>query len=130
MSQPTVHTIDLNFLGAREAIAAYAVADEDGITLVECGPFSTHDHLLAGLDALGFSPEDVHTLLLTHIHFDHAGAAWWWADRGVKVWVHPVGLKHMIDPTRLYDSARRIYGDKMERLWGKWNESIRCGSKR
>jgi glyoxylase-like metal-dependent hydrolase (beta-lactamase superfamily II) len=119
MPHPVIHTIDLHFLGAKEAIAAYAIEDSDGLTLVECGPFSTHNHLLEGLKSLGFTPEDVHTLLLTHIHFDHAGAAWWWAENGVKVWVHPVGLKHMIDPTRLYDSARRIYGDKMESLWGK-----------
>lgn len=119
MSIPVIHTIDLNFLGAKEAIAAYAVEDQTGVTLVECGPFSTHEYLLRGLKDRGLSADDVHTLLLTHIHFDHAGAAWWWAQRGVQVFVHPVGLKHMIDPTRLYDSARRIYGDKMESLWGE-----------
>lgn len=115
-----IHTIDLKFLNEPAAIAAFAVEDDAGITLVECGPFSTKDQLLAGLEAAGLNPNRVHTLLLTHIHFDHAGAAWWWAQRGVRVYVHPKGLKHMIDPTRLYSSAARIYGeDKMEELWGK-----------
>ncbi|MBC6993463.1 MBL fold metallo-hydrolase [Neolewinella lacunae] len=117
---PNIHTVDLHFLGESAAIAAFAIEDADGLTLVECGPFSTHDHLLAGLSALGFRPEEVHTLLLSHIHFDHAGAAWWWAQQGTHVYVHPRGLKHMLDPTRLYGSAARIYGeDNMERLWGR-----------
>lgn len=74
---------------------------------------------MAALDKLGVAPAAVHTLLLTHIHFDHAGAAWWWAQQGAKVYVHPRGLKHMIDPSRLYQSATMIYGDRMEELWGK-----------
>jgi glyoxylase-like metal-dependent hydrolase (beta-lactamase superfamily II) len=118
MSQ--IETIDLRFLGESAAIAAFAVRDERGVTLVECGPFSTHDTLIAGLAAVGIQPTDVHTLLLTHIHFDHAGAAWWWARQGARVYVHPKGLKHMLDPTRLYGSAARIYGEEnMEKLWGK-----------
>ncbi|TXF89761.1 MBL fold metallo-hydrolase [Neolewinella aurantiaca] len=118
-----IHTIDLQFLNEPEAIAAFAIEDSGGYTLVECGPFSTHDNLIAGLKAKGISPGDVHTLLLTHIHFDHAGAAWWWAKRGAKVYVHPKGLKHMINPGRLYGSAARIYGEEnMEKLWGRMEE--------
>ena len=117
---PTVHTIDLGFQGQPAAIAAFAVEDAAGVTLVECGPHSTHDNLIAGLKAVGIGAKDVHTLLLTHIHFDHAGSAWWWARQGTRVYVHPLGLKHMIDPTKLYASAARIYGEEnMEELWGK-----------
>ncbi|MBB4078063.1 glyoxylase-like metal-dependent hydrolase (beta-lactamase superfamily II) [Lewinella aquimaris] len=114
-----IHTIDLHFLDTPHSIAAFAVADDAGYTLVECGPYSTHDRLIGGLKELGIEPEQVHTLLLSHIHFDHAGAAWWWAERGTQVYVHPRGLKHMIDPTRLYGSAKQIYGDRMEELWGE-----------
>ncbi|WP_116124319.1 MBL fold metallo-hydrolase [Lewinella sp. IMCC34183] len=114
-----VTTLDLHFLGSPSSIASFAIADADGYTLVECGPFSTHDKLLAALKAENIDPARVHTLLLTHIHFDHAGAAWWWARQGTQVYVHPRGLRHMIDPERLYDSARQIYGDRMEKLWGK-----------
>lgn len=120
---PKIHTIDLKFLNEPAAIAAFAVEDAAGVTLVECGPYSTHDNLIAGLKEVGINQGDVHTLLLSHIHFDHAGAAWWWAQRGTRVYVHPRGLKHMIDPTRLYASAARIYGDEnMEKLWGKMDK--------
>ena len=120
---PKIHTIDLEFLGEKAAIAVYAIEDAAGVTLVECGPFSTHENLLAGLKNAGLNVGDVHTILLTHIHFDHAGSAWWWARRGARIYVHPNGLKHMIDPTKLYASAARIYGeDEMERLWGKMDK--------
>jgi glyoxylase-like metal-dependent hydrolase (beta-lactamase superfamily II) len=58
---------------------------------------------------------------LTHIHFDHAGAAGSLVERwpDLRVYVHERGAKHMADPTRLYNSARRLYGDDMERLWGE-----------
>ncbi|MGB3798675.1 MAG: MBL fold metallo-hydrolase [Lewinella sp.] len=114
-----INTIDLKFLDKPKSIAAFCVSDDDGYTLVECGPYSTHEELLDGLAELDISPKEVHTLLLTHIHFDHAGAAWWWAGKGTKIYVHPRGRKHMIDPERLYSSAKQIYGDRMEELWGK-----------
>ena len=114
-----INVIDLDFLGKPKSIAAFAVEDEEGYTLVESGPYSTHENLVAGLAEQNIDPAQVHTLLLSHIHFDHAGAAWWWARQGTQVYVHPRGLKHMIDPERLYNSARQIYGDQMEKLWGK-----------
>lgn len=114
-----VHTIDLNFLNAGEAIATYVIPTENGAALVECGPHSTLDTLLKGLDKLGLKPTDIHTLLLTHIHFDHAGAAWWFAQQGTNVYVHPRGYKHLLNPERLYESARMIYQDKMDELWGE-----------
>lgn len=114
-----IHTIDLNFLQAGEAIAAYVVPTDNGAVLIECGPHSTLPTLLAGLERLGLRPEDIHTLLLTHIHFDHAGAAWWFAAKGTNVYVHPRGYKHLLAPERLYESARMIYRDKMDELWGR-----------
>jgi glyoxylase-like metal-dependent hydrolase (beta-lactamase superfamily II) len=114
-----IATIDLKFLGRPHAIAAFAVPDESGYTLVECGPYSTHRNLIAGLKEVHIDPERVHSLLLTHIHFDHAGAAWWWARQGTQVYVHPRGYRHMVDPDRLYQSAKQIYGDRMEELWGE-----------
>ncbi|MEX0884280.1 MAG: MBL fold metallo-hydrolase, partial [Cyclobacteriaceae bacterium] len=67
----------------------------------------------------GFKPEDIKQVLLTHIHFDHAGAAWKLADCGADIYVHPLGLPHLADPSKLWDSAERIYGDEMQKLWGK-----------
>jgi glyoxylase-like metal-dependent hydrolase (beta-lactamase superfamily II) len=56
--------------------------------------------------------------LVTHIHLDHAGAAGWWAAQGATVYVHHFGAQHLIDPGKLMASAGRIYGDKMDSLWG------------
>jgi glyoxylase-like metal-dependent hydrolase (beta-lactamase superfamily II) len=74
--------------------------------------------LEAALANEGLSPRNVTHVLLTHIHLDHAGAAGWLARQGAKVYVHPVGAPHMLNPEKLIASATRIYGDRMETLWG------------
>lgn len=114
----TVHTLDLKFLGLERAIAVFVVEGPEGLALVETGPHSTHEHVLALLKARGWHLSDFRHVFLSHIHFDHAGAAWAWARAGATVYVHPVGLPHLAAPEKLYQSARRIYGDDMERLWG------------
>ena len=115
-----IHTLDLNFLDTPRVIAAYALTGPGGVALIESGPGSTLPALLAGLAAHGIRPADVRDVLLTHIHLDHAGAAGWWARQGAVIHVHPLGAPHLIDPARLLDSARRIYGDQMEQLWGEF----------
>ena len=86
--------------------------------LVETGPGSTLETLLAALAERGIAPVDVRHVLVTHIHLDHAGAAGWWAGQGATVYVHPFGAPHLIDPSKLIASARRISKDDMEPLWG------------
>jgi glyoxylase-like metal-dependent hydrolase (beta-lactamase superfamily II) len=84
--------------------------------LVDVGPESAQHTLL---DALG---DDVpRALLLTHIHFDHAGAAGALVRRWphLEVWVHERGAPHLANPERLVSSARRLYGDAFDRLWGE-----------
>ena len=115
---PDVSTIDLQFLGHPRAIAAYLVRAGDDLALIECGPHSTHEHLLSGLRQAGVTPSDIRHVLLTHIHLDHAGGAWWWAEQGAMIHVHPFGEQHLADPVKLISSATRIYGDQMDRLWG------------
>ncbi len=114
-----IHTIDLFYLGNPNAIASYLIESEAGPILVETGPRTCVDALTAGLAKHGYKPSDVKHILLTHIHFDHAGGAGWWAQQGAHIYVHNIGAKHMIDPSRLYASALRIYGDKMETLYGE-----------
>jgi glyoxylase-like metal-dependent hydrolase (beta-lactamase superfamily II) len=58
-------------------------------------------------------------VFLSHIHFDHAGAAWRFAELGATIYVHPRGVQHLIDPAKLIASATRIFGDDMQRLWGQ-----------
>lgn len=114
-----IHTIDLVFQGLPGNIAAFLVETPAGPALVETGPHSTLARLRDGLQAHGVQAEDVRHVFLTHIHLDHAGAAWWFARQGATIYVHPRGSRHLAGPERLMESARRIYQDKMDELWGE-----------
>ena len=116
-----IHIIDLKFLEEKEAIASFLIETSIGPVLIETGPESTFENLKAGIEKTGFQVEDIKHVLLTHIHFDHAGAAWKFAELGSKIYVHPVGFPHLAAPEKLWNSALQIYGDDMERLWGKMN---------
>jgi len=120
MAKTDVVTLDLNFQGMAQAIAVFLIRHADGAVLVECGPGSTVEALTAGLAAHGLLPRDVTHVLLTHIHLDHAGAAGWLASQGARIYVHPVGAPHMLNPEKLLRSAKRIYGDEMQSLWGEF----------
>jgi glyoxylase-like metal-dependent hydrolase (beta-lactamase superfamily II) len=120
MAETRVVTLDLNFQGMARSIAAYLIRRGDAIVLVECGPGSTIGALQAALAQEGLRVSDVTHVLLTHIHLDHAGAAGWMAAQGSLIHVHPVGAPHLMAPEKLLRSARRIYGDQMETLWGEF----------
>ncbi|MCW3041600.1 MAG: fold metallo-hydrolase [Solirubrobacterales bacterium] len=111
----SIQEIDLHHMGDEHAICCYADVEEGW--LVDPGPEVTHRTLLAAL------PEDfrARTILLTHIHFDHAGATGRLLERwpDAEVWVHERGAPHMIDPAKLVASATRIYGDQFATLWGE-----------
>lgn len=114
-----IRILDLGFLGTEEAIAAFLAETEIGPVLIETGPDSTYANLKKELAKFGYIPEDIRHVLLTHIHFDHAGAAWRLVKSGAKIYVHPAGAPHLINPERLWNSASQIYGSEMERLWGQ-----------
>src|SRR5438270_3540038 len=104
--------IDVRHLGRERVICCWRVGD----VLVDPGPESS---LRTLVEALGGEPP--RALLLTHIHLNHAGAAAAIVRRWpeVTVYVHQVGAPHLVDPAKLLASARRLYGDDMERLWGE-----------
>jgi glyoxylase-like metal-dependent hydrolase (beta-lactamase superfamily II) len=110
--------IDLHFLGNEETVAVFLIEYEGGLALVESGPHSTFPILCEKIRQKGHSPADIKHIFLTHIHLDHAGAAWAFAQMGAKVYVHPFGYDHLANPAKLMESARRIYKDQMDRLWG------------
>jgi glyoxylase-like metal-dependent hydrolase (beta-lactamase superfamily II) len=114
-----MHTLDLNFQNVPQAIASYLIVGPEGPVLIETGPNSVRDNLIARLADYGYAPEDIEHIFVTHIHLDHAGAAGWWGQQGATVYVHHVGAPHLIEPEKLWKSATRIYGDDMERLWGE-----------
>jgi glyoxylase-like metal-dependent hydrolase (beta-lactamase superfamily II) len=102
-------------------VACYLLETEDGPALLDCGPTSCIDHLKAGLRERGLGLSDVRHLLLSHIHLDHAGAAGVLVREhpGLQVHVSEVGAPHLIDPSKLDASARRLYGDAFDELWGE-----------
>jgi glyoxylase-like metal-dependent hydrolase (beta-lactamase superfamily II) len=116
----TTDCIDLQFLDSPRVIATALLTGPDGVTLIDPGPTSCLPALEAGLLDRGLALRDVRALLLTHIHLDHAGAAGTIAERvpAVRVYVHERGAPHMIDPARLLASATRLYGERMDLLWG------------
>jgi glyoxylase-like metal-dependent hydrolase (beta-lactamase superfamily II) len=89
--------------------------------LIETGPASTLSSLFSGLESLNLGVESLSKLLVTHIHLDHAGASGTLIERHphLRLYVHEIGAKHLIDPTALLKSATRIYGSQMDRLWGE-----------
>ncbi|MEZ4884605.1 MAG: MBL fold metallo-hydrolase [Chitinophagales bacterium] len=113
-----IHTIDLHFLGHSHSIASYLVETSEGPVLIETGPHSVLPNLQKGLAAKGYRLEDIQHVFLTHIHLDHAGAAWWFAEQGATIYVHPFGYPHLAHPEKLLHSAKRIYQDEMQKLWG------------
>ena len=120
MAPTRIVTLDLNFQGRPHAISAFLIRQGDAVVLIESGPGSTLPGLEAGLAKESLSPRNVTHVLLTHIHLDHAGAAGWLSRQGAEIYVHPVGAPHMLNPEKLIASATRIYGDRMESLWGEF----------
>jgi glyoxylase-like metal-dependent hydrolase (beta-lactamase superfamily II) len=113
------HLIDLLHLGDPQIIGAYLLLG-DQPALIDPGPASTLDTLDAGLAMHGLTLSDIQTILLTHIHLDHAGATGTLLRRypHIRVYVHPRGAPHLVAPEKLIHSATRLYGDAMQRLWG------------
>ncbi|MBX3373606.1 MAG: MBL fold metallo-hydrolase [Phycisphaeraceae bacterium] len=115
----SIRIIDLHYRGDAASIAAFLVQGPAGPVLIETGPGSTVGALEHGLAGCGMTPRDIPAVLVTHIHFDHAGASGWMAAHGATVHVHAFGAPHLVDPARLVASATRIYGDRMQELWGE-----------
>ena len=116
-----IEPIDLHHQGAERVIGCYLLETPEGPALFDCGPTTCVPQLRAGLAERGFELVDLRHLLLSHIHLDHAGGA------GVLVREHPalqvhvseVGAPHLVDPSKLERSARRLYGDAFDELWGE-----------
>ncbi len=115
----TVRTLDLRLQNRPGVVAAFLIEAGKEIALVETGPGSTLPALLHEIRALGFEPKNIRHVFVTHIHLDHAGAAGWWARQGATVFVHPQGARHLIDPGKLMSSARKVYGEQLDTLWGE-----------
>jgi len=115
--------IDLDFMDTGQVIASFLLLGEDGASaaLVETGPTTCLDRLTAGLKDSGVTYEDVRQVFVTHVHLDHAGASGHLSEvlPDATFYVHEVGYPHLADPSKLVKSATRIYGERMEELWGE-----------
>jgi glyoxylase-like metal-dependent hydrolase (beta-lactamase superfamily II) len=140
--EPDLWLLDLLFQGTPGVVGAYLVTGPYGHTLIETGPGSTLPVLERAVADAGLGFGDITQILVTHIHLDHAGAAGSLLRRlpNARLFVHPRGAPHMIDPTKLLASATRIYADRMDELWGAFEpcpaervttladgEEIHCG---
>jgi len=114
--------VDVKFLGYPQIIATAILHGPGGVALVDPGPSSTLPALRAALQERGIGPGDIRTILLTHIHLDHAGSTGTLVRElpHATVYVHARGAVHMVDPSKLLDSAKRLYGADMDRLWGEF----------
>jgi glyoxylase-like metal-dependent hydrolase (beta-lactamase superfamily II) len=114
-----VYVLDTYALGHPDTVGAYVITGPK-VTLVDCGYASSYQSVLAGLAELGVMPSDVRYIVPTHVHLDHAGAAGHLAREmpNAKVIAHERGVPHLADPTKLIESATRVFGEAVMSLYG------------
>lgn len=112
--------LDLGFRDHEGLISAYLLPGPDGWTLIETGPSTCRPTLLAAIARAGVAPTEVRRVFVTHIHLDHAGGLGALVDAlpRARFYAHARGVRHLIDPTRLIESARRAWGPAADPLWG------------
>lgn len=117
-----VSYIDLNFLGVGGVIASVLLHGPGGAAIIDPGPSSTLPALRAALQRAGVGRRDLRSILLTHIHLDHAGATGTLLSEypDARVAVHENGAPHMVNPEKLLASASRLWPGEMDRLWGEF----------
>jgi glyoxylase-like metal-dependent hydrolase (beta-lactamase superfamily II) len=114
----SIAALDTRYLGIPDTASAFVVRGPAGHALVECGCAVAYEGLVEQLAALGLAPRDLSALFLTHIHLDHAGSAGHFAREGVPVFVHPRGVRHLAEPSRLIAGSRAVHGPRYERFYG------------
>jgi glyoxylase-like metal-dependent hydrolase (beta-lactamase superfamily II) len=115
-----VFQIDTRMAGYEGITAGYLIRS-DRPCLVETGTAPSAPIVRDALAALGVGPADLATVVVTHIHLDHAGGVGDIAEMfpGAQVVVHELGARHLADPSRLMASARMVYGDELDELFGE-----------
>ena len=115
-----VYQIDTQMAGYQGITAGYLIRS-DRPCLVETGTAPSAPVVRDALAALGVGPRDLATVVVTHIHLDHAGGVGDIAEMfpAADVVVHEFGARHLVDPSRLMASARMVYGDELDALFGE-----------
>jgi len=109
-----LYMIDAGYHGRRGVLSTYVVKGEK-TAMIDPGPTASIKGILNGLEQLNVDPEEVEYVAPTHIHLDHAGGSWKLLEHCPKaqLYVHPRGASHMVDPSRLVESARGLFGDRV-----------------
>ena len=112
-----VEVVDVRLFGAPELSCSYVVHAAEP-ALIETGPATVFETVKDELTRRGVEPKHV---VLSHIHLDHAGGVGHVAELfgGATIWVHDIGARHLVDPTRLVASARRLFGDALDTMYGE-----------
>ncbi|HKF36287.1 MAG TPA: MBL fold metallo-hydrolase [Ktedonobacteraceae bacterium] len=118
---PGTWQISHPFLGENEVIGSYLLAGGNELAVIDPGPGSVVESLLASIREAGFEPADVTHLIATHVHLDHAGGTGTLVKHmpGAQVYVHRKGAPHLVDTAKVVASASRIFGERMQLLWGE-----------
>jgi glyoxylase-like metal-dependent hydrolase (beta-lactamase superfamily II) len=121
MTSPTklgerLFVIDTMDLGLPERTGCYVLIENEGVTLIETAASPSKPFIEKGLKALNLGLQDINRIILTHIHLDHAGGAGLFASENtkLKIFVHPKGIRHLADPTRLIEGAKAVYGERFD----------------
>jgi glyoxylase-like metal-dependent hydrolase (beta-lactamase superfamily II) len=114
-----VYMLDTYALGQPETVGAYVVKGPKP-TLFDCGYASSYRSVLAGLAEVGVMPSEVRYVIPTHVHLDHSGAAGILLREmpNAEVIAHERGVPHLVDPTRLIESATRVFGPEIMQMYG------------
>jgi len=116
-----IHTIDCEYIESGVA-SAYLIQEGDRLCFVENNTNYAVPRLLAKIEDLGFSPDQVDYCIITHVHLDHAGGSGLLlqACTNAKLLAHPKAARHAIDPSRLIESSKQVYGEEMfHKLYGE-----------
>ena len=116
----SIYLIDADVFGIPNFTSAYLVVGEE-LALIETGPTKSVPTILEGIRGVGFDPSELSYLVVTHIHLDHAGGAGALIKEmpKAKVVVHQNGARHMIDPSKLVSSAKRVFGNRIDAWYGE-----------
>jgi glyoxylase-like metal-dependent hydrolase (beta-lactamase superfamily II) len=118
----SIFTIDCHYAGIDQVVCAYLIVDKGRATFIETNTSHAVPHLLAKLDSLGIPRENVDFVIITHVHLDHAGgsSALLSSCPNAKLLAHPKAAKHMMNPTRLIESSKQVYGEEtFQKLYGE-----------
>ncbi len=118
----SIYTIDCLYAGMPETACAYLVIEGDRATFVETNTTHAVPHLLAKLDSLGIPRSHVDYVIITHVHLDHAGgaSALMKVCPNATLLAHPKAARHMVNPQRLVESSKLVYGEEnFQKLYGE-----------